>query len=184
MRDGRVNLVVVRTRQLAALRRFDEAIGLLFAVERHGAGPEHLSVTLPGGTVLELYPASADQEVEAGAVSDVRLGVVVRDLPVAVEAAVHAGGAVIHPSSVSASTVLVVLSDPEGRRVELAVENDDLLPTNPPMAEALVLRPIAWVESSLTDAASAPRQGDEGAPAGWLRFEPAVEEALRDLRPW
>jgi tRNA-Thr(GGU) m(6)t(6)A37 methyltransferase TsaA len=43
--------------------------------------------------------------------------------------------------------------------------------------------PVGWVESPLTDRAQAPRQGDEGAPAAWLAFEPDVAEALRDLRP-
>ena len=43
--------------------------------------------------------------------------------------------------------------------------------------------PVGWVESPLTDRAQAPRQGDEGAPAAWLAFEPRVAEALRDLRP-
>ncbi|HEX5301431.1 MAG TPA: SAM-dependent methyltransferase, partial [Streptosporangiaceae bacterium] len=43
--------------------------------------------------------------------------------------------------------------------------------------------PVGWVESPLTDRAQAPRQGDEGAPAAWLAFDPRVAEALRDLRP-
>jgi tRNA-Thr(GGU) m(6)t(6)A37 methyltransferase TsaA len=43
--------------------------------------------------------------------------------------------------------------------------------------------PVGWVESALTDRVQAPRQGDEGAPAAWLAFEPRVAEALRDLRP-
>ena len=43
--------------------------------------------------------------------------------------------------------------------------------------------PIGWVESPLTDRAQAPRQGDEGAPPAWIVFEPAVGEAIRDLRP-
>ena len=43
--------------------------------------------------------------------------------------------------------------------------------------------PVGRVESPLTDRAQAPRQGDEGAPAAWLAFEPRVAEALRDLRP-
>jgi len=34
----------------------------------------------------------------------------------------------------------------------------------------------------LTDPASAPRQGDEGAPDAWLVFEPGVLEALDGLR--
>ncbi|MFJ6151173.1 tRNA (N6-threonylcarbamoyladenosine(37)-N6)-methyltransferase TrmO [Micromonospora profundi] len=47
--------------------------------------------------------------------------------------------------------------------------------------EAYVLRPAGRVVSPLTDAASAPRQGDEGTPAAWLVFDTSVERALRDL---
>lgn len=47
--------------------------------------------------------------------------------------------------------------------------------------EQLVLRPVGRVESTLTDAASAPKQGDEGAPDAWLVFDPAVSDALRNL---
>ena len=43
------------------------------------------------------------------------------------------------------------------------------------------LRPIGWVESTLVDRESAPRQGDEGAPDTWLVFDPAVAPGLRDL---
>jgi tRNA-Thr(GGU) m(6)t(6)A37 methyltransferase TsaA len=43
--------------------------------------------------------------------------------------------------------------------------------------------PIGRVESPLTDPASAPKQGDEGAPDAWLVFEPSVVEALDGLRP-
>jgi tRNA-Thr(GGU) m(6)t(6)A37 methyltransferase TsaA len=45
------------------------------------------------------------------------------------------------------------------------------------------LRAIGWVESPLTDLDSAPRQGDEGAPGAWLRFEPEVLDALRGVEP-
>ena len=44
------------------------------------------------------------------------------------------------------------------------------------------LRPIGTVESSLTDLASAPKQGDEGAPDAWLGFDPAVFDGLDGLR--
>jgi tRNA-Thr(GGU) m(6)t(6)A37 methyltransferase TsaA len=37
---------------------------------------------------------------------------------------------------------------------------------------------IGRVESPLTDRASAPKQGDEGAPEAWLAFEPAFADAL------
>lgn len=47
--------------------------------------------------------------------------------------------------------------------------------------EQFVLRPVGRVESTLTDAASAPKQGDEGAPDAWLVIDPAVSDALRNL---
>jgi tRNA-Thr(GGU) m(6)t(6)A37 methyltransferase TsaA len=37
---------------------------------------------------------------------------------------------------------------------------------------------IATVESSLKDRASAPKQGDEGAPDAWLVFDPELAEGL------
>jgi tRNA-Thr(GGU) m(6)t(6)A37 methyltransferase TsaA len=43
------------------------------------------------------------------------------------------------------------------------------------------LTAIGRVESSLRDRASAPRQGDEGAPDAWLAVEERYEEALRDV---
>ena len=42
--------------------------------------------------------------------------------------------------------------------------------------------PIGRVESPLTDPATAPKQGHEGAPDAWLLFEPAVLDGLQDLR--
>ena len=44
------------------------------------------------------------------------------------------------------------------------------------------LVPIGSVESPLTDPASAPKQGDEGAPEAWLVFAPEVLEGLVSLR--
>ena len=40
---------------------------------------------------------------------------------------------------------------------------------------------VATVESPLTDRASAPKQGDEGAPEAWLAFDAAVADALDGL---
>jgi tRNA-Thr(GGU) m(6)t(6)A37 methyltransferase TsaA len=45
------------------------------------------------------------------------------------------------------------------------------------------VKPIGRVESELTDLASAPNQGNEGAPDAWLVFEPAFVEALDGIRP-
>jgi tRNA-Thr(GGU) m(6)t(6)A37 methyltransferase TsaA len=45
------------------------------------------------------------------------------------------------------------------------------------------LQPIGRVESALTDPAAAPKQGNEGAPEAWLRFEPEVVDGLEGIRP-
>ncbi|CAA9222168.1 MAG: tRNA (adenine(37)-N6)-methyltransferase [uncultured Acidimicrobiales bacterium] len=47
--------------------------------------------------------------------------------------------------------------------------------------ERYELEPIGWVESPIADRASAPRQGDEGAPEAWLMIEPTIGPALGDL---
>jgi tRNA-Thr(GGU) m(6)t(6)A37 methyltransferase TsaA len=42
---------------------------------------------------------------------------------------------------------------------------------------------IGCVESTLTDVATAPKQGNEGGPEAWLAFEARFADGLRDLRP-
>ena len=44
------------------------------------------------------------------------------------------------------------------------------------------LRPVGWVESPLTDRATAPRQGDEGAPLARIVLLPEFGEAAANLR--
>jgi len=53
-------------------------------------------------------------------------------------------------------------------------------PTGPVMPR-YELHPIGWVESPLVDRASAPRQGDEGAPEAWLVFDPDMRGGIRHL---
>ena len=45
------------------------------------------------------------------------------------------------------------------------------------------LRVIGRVESPLTDPATAPKQGDEGAPDAWLVLEPTVLDGLTGIQP-
>jgi tRNA-Thr(GGU) m(6)t(6)A37 methyltransferase TsaA len=44
------------------------------------------------------------------------------------------------------------------------------------------LEPIGWVESPLTDRATAPKQGNEGSPEAWLAFDARVSDALFGLQ--
>jgi tRNA-Thr(GGU) m(6)t(6)A37 methyltransferase TsaA len=45
----------------------------------------------------------------------------------------------------------------------------------------IVLAPVGYVESTLVDRSSAPKQAS-GAPTAWLVFDPRVRDAARDLR--
>ncbi len=45
------------------------------------------------------------------------------------------------------------------------------------------LRPVGRVESPLTDRASAPKQGDEGAPEATIVFDPDMAAALDGIAP-
>ena len=49
--------------------------------------------------------------------------------------------------------------------------------------EPIELSPIGEVESPLTDRATAPKQGDEGAPEAWLVLRPDVLDGLDGIRP-
>ena len=66
-------------------------------------------------------------------------------------------------------------------RSSISGASDDTVESNAnqPCLEVI---PIGRVESPLTDPASAPKQGDEGAPDAWLVFEPAVLEGLEGIR--
>jgi tRNA-Thr(GGU) m(6)t(6)A37 methyltransferase TsaA len=50
------------------------------------------------------------------------------------------------------------------------------------MTPSYTIRPIGYVESSLVDQGTAPKQGFEGALDAWLVFDPEVAEGIRDLR--
>lgn len=79
-----------------ACRDFSTALGCAFTRERHGDGPPHWAAELDGGTVLELYPATARRPV-----SSTRVGL----------------RTALAPGRVP---VRRVLTDPDGRAVEVA----------------------------------------------------------------
>jgi tRNA-Thr(GGU) m(6)t(6)A37 methyltransferase TsaA len=50
------------------------------------------------------------------------------------------------------------------------------------MKPPYTIRSIGYVESSLVEQGTAPKQGFEGAPDAWLVFDPDLAEGIRDLR--
>ena len=105
---ARLNLVVLRSPELSAVKAFYEAIGLSFVPEKHGRGPDHFSAT-SGDVVVELYPSGKD--TDAG---DLRLGFKVGNLADVIPRLIALGVDV--PDMAERS---VVVTDPDGRRVEL-----------------------------------------------------------------
>lgn len=108
---ARLNLLVLRCRDLDRSRQFYAALGFELTAEKHGGGPIHYSIAL-GSTVLELYPTSA-------ASSNVRLGLEVRDVGAAVEAIRALGGSVERELVTGQDSAVV--RDPDGNQVELVL---------------------------------------------------------------
>ena len=100
MPEPGLSLLVVYTDRLSECLEFYRGLGLQFVAEQHGAGPAHFSTTLPGGTVVELYPAGSNPST-----GRLRLGFAVSAPP--------------SGSSLTAGTHL--LRDPDGRVVEVRV---------------------------------------------------------------
>jgi lactoylglutathione lyase len=131
--DPTLNLVVLRCHDLARSRRFYDALGLRFVDEQHGQRPPHVAATLPGGTVVELYPAtepteSCDAAATAAVARDPRLGFSVEHIDAVVAQIEGLGGqVVVRPAEQTegeggegeAHARRAIVVDPDGRRVEL-----------------------------------------------------------------
>jgi lactoylglutathione lyase len=98
-------LLVLRVADLGRSRAFYETLGMAFREERHGGGPEHLAASFEPHGVLELYPRR-----EELASDDTRLGFRLTNRADVLRALGLA------PSS----GPVVVVVDPDGRRVELS----------------------------------------------------------------
>jgi len=107
----RLNLLVLRCRDMEASRRFYEMLGLCFEKHRHGSGPEHYACE--GSVVIELYPNSEPDRDRTG------VGFSVGNLEATRTALITAGIAaketVENPWGLS-----FVARDPDGRRVEIS----------------------------------------------------------------
>jgi catechol 2,3-dioxygenase-like lactoylglutathione lyase family enzyme len=98
MTEPRVTLLVLYTLQVEECRSFYSELGLSFAAERHGQGPEHYAAVLADGVVLEIYPARPDRET-----GTLRLGLTI-------------SGAAATPSLAPGRHLL---TDPDGRTIEV-----------------------------------------------------------------
>ena len=110
-----VNLLVLRCKDIEVTRRFYEELGLAFVDEKHGTGPKHYAWE-NGGFVLELYPAAEGQ-----APDNVRIGF---STPLLAELAGNLRHSsdinVLKPPQATGDRLVMLLQDPDGRKVEVS----------------------------------------------------------------
>lgn len=109
-----LNLVVLRSPDVARAVEFYTRLGLEFTRHRHGTGPEHFAAEFPGG-VFELYPLAPDGQSTLGT----RIGFRVPSLDATIAALTIYPGAVVSPAKDSEWGRRAVIADPDGHRVEL-----------------------------------------------------------------
>jgi catechol 2,3-dioxygenase-like lactoylglutathione lyase family enzyme len=109
-----LNLVVLRSPDVARAAAFYTRLGLQFSQHRHGSGPEHFAAELPGG-VFELYPLSPDGPSTLGT----RIGFRVPSVDAAIAALSDFPNAVVTSARDSEWGRRAVVADPDGHRVEL-----------------------------------------------------------------
>lgn len=124
-------LVVVYSDHLERCRAFYTDLGMRFVLEQHGTGPEHYAAELPGGLVLELYPATARRPVSSN-----RLGF-------------H-----VAPDTVDLAPGHHVLEDPDGRAVEVHVDIERNHVITADQARATLLAEFGEVDAEITEHAS------------------------------
>ena len=110
--DLKLNLLVLRCRDIDVSRGFYEQLGLVFEREQHGSGPVHYAAVF-AGMVFELYPLKEGESADRS-----RLGFAVNletDLRESLEVA---GMAIVSQYEVDQEPVFVV-EDPDGRKVEV-----------------------------------------------------------------
>ncbi len=110
-----LSLVVLKTRQVNALRDFYGSLGIELAQEQHGKGPVHFAGRV-GKVVLEIYPLPEGGTAADGAT---RLGFTVERLAEIIQALQALGTPVVTEPQNTEWGLRVVVRDPDGRAVEL-----------------------------------------------------------------
>lgn len=111
--DQKLNLLVLRCRDIETSRLFYEHLGIEFQKEKHGSGPEHYASVFEG-MVFELYPLKGDEPVDRS-----RLGFAV-NLETDLKESLEAADIEIFSSYEFDGRLIFVVQDPDGRKVELS----------------------------------------------------------------
>lgn len=114
MTDVSLNLVMLRSPNLARAGAFYSRLGLRFTAHRHGTGPEHFAAELPG-CIFELYPLAPGGLSTVGT----RIGFRVASVDAALATMSECPNAVVAPAKDSEWGRRAVVTDPDGHLVEL-----------------------------------------------------------------
>lgn len=104
----KISLLVIRCQDVEASKNFYQLLGMSFAKEKHGNGPEHYSCE-HDGCVFELYPSKTKPPRENS-----RLGFKVQDVASIIKQL---------PPTESyeySGHKIYVVTDPDGRKVEIS----------------------------------------------------------------
>ncbi|WP_411825413.1 VOC family protein [Luteolibacter sp. AS25] len=115
---ARLNLTVIRSRDIEASSEFYRLIGLEFEKHRHGNSPEHYASSC-GDSVFEIYPATAKFPPTIGT----RIGFRVDRCDDSVAMLESAGHSIASMPSDSPWGRRAVAIDPDGHKVELISDN-------------------------------------------------------------
>jgi lactoylglutathione lyase len=110
-----LSLVVLKTRQVDAMRRFYASLGIELVQEQHGKGPVHFAGKV-GNVMLEVYPLA---EEGATAEATTRFGFTIQSVNMVVEELRGLSAPIDTEPQATKSGVRAVVRDPDGRAVEL-----------------------------------------------------------------
>jgi len=113
--QSELSLIVIKTKQLEALKDFYQKLGLSFKEEKHGNGPIHYSSSI-GNLVIELYPLPKSIEV---ADSTTRLGFRVNNLDEIFKVLIASNTQVVSEPAQNEWGYSAIVKDPDGRSIEL-----------------------------------------------------------------
>lgn len=114
MADVSLKLLVLKTKQLDAMREFYGLLGIEFTAERHGNGPLHFAGQT-GECVFEIYPLVDRETADAST----RLGFAVENVMETLRALQSIGADAKTKPQQTSWGARAVVRDPDGRAVEL-----------------------------------------------------------------
>lgn len=109
-----IKLIVLHSKQLDKTKAFYEALGMKFKAEKHNTGPEHYAAELEN-CVFELYPLP---ELVEASTDLLHIGIYTSHIDYLLNNPLLSASIVIKPRHTKWG-YRVVLSDPDGRAVEL-----------------------------------------------------------------